>query len=111
MKSRKPFLLRISPALYDELEAWAQQEFRSVNGQIEYLLKEAVAKHRRPALRRRPDSRTGRSTAAPAALVVALFTQHRGHVSNVPDNVGHVSNVPGTRPPGIVPHFILLSQS
>ena len=48
MKSRKPFLLRISPALYDELEAWAQQEFRSVNGQIEYLLKEAVAKRRRP---------------------------------------------------------------
>jgi hypothetical protein len=47
MKSRKPFLLRISPALYDDLEAWAQQELRSVNGQIEYLLKEAVAKHRR----------------------------------------------------------------
>ena len=42
MKSRKPFLLRISPELYEALEAWAQQELRSVNGQIEFLLKEAV---------------------------------------------------------------------
>ena len=49
MKSRKSFLLRISPALYQEVEAWAQQELRSVNGQIEYLLKEAVTKRRRLA--------------------------------------------------------------
>jgi hypothetical protein len=48
MKSRKPFLLRISPELYEALEGWAQQEFRSVNGQIEYLLKEAVRKQGRP---------------------------------------------------------------
>jgi len=47
MKPRKFFLLRISPELYDALEAWAQQEFRSVNGQIEYLLKEAVRKRGR----------------------------------------------------------------
>jgi hypothetical protein len=46
MKSRKPFLLRISPELYEALEAWAQQELRSVNGQIEYILKEAVRKRR-----------------------------------------------------------------
>ena len=44
MKPRKPFLLRISPELYDALEASAQQELRSVNGQIEYILKEAVRK-------------------------------------------------------------------
>jgi hypothetical protein len=49
MKPRKPFLLRISPELYEALEGWAQQEFRSVNGQIEYLLKEAVRKRGRPA--------------------------------------------------------------
>ena len=42
MKPRKSFLLRISPDLYEALEAWAHQEFRSVNGQIEYVLKEAV---------------------------------------------------------------------
>jgi len=44
MTSRKPFLLRISPALYEALEKWAQQEMRSVNGQIEYLLNQAVRK-------------------------------------------------------------------
>ncbi len=47
MKSRKSFLLRISPQLYEAVEAWAQQEFRSVNGQIEYILKEAVRKRGR----------------------------------------------------------------
>lgn len=47
MAKRKSFLLRIDPALYRALEEWAQQELRSVNGQIEYLLKQAVAKHRR----------------------------------------------------------------
>ena len=47
MKSRKAFPLRINPALYQELEAWAQQEMRSVNAQIEYLLKEAVARRKR----------------------------------------------------------------
>ena len=47
VKSRKPFLLRISPALYEALETWAQQDLRSVNGQIEYLLKEAVRRRGR----------------------------------------------------------------
>jgi hypothetical protein len=46
--ARKPFLLRIDPALWAELEAWAQDELRSVNGQIEYLLKQAVAKRKGP---------------------------------------------------------------
>ena len=46
MSPRKPFLLRINPELWSELEAWAQDELRSVNGQIEYLLKQAVAKRR-----------------------------------------------------------------
>lgn len=46
MAQRKPFLLRIDPALWAELEAWAQDELRSVNGQIEYLLKQAVVRRR-----------------------------------------------------------------
>jgi hypothetical protein len=46
MAARKPFLLRIDPALWSELEAWAGDELRSVNGQIEYLLKQAVAKRK-----------------------------------------------------------------
>jgi len=44
MKPRKSFPLRINPKLYEQLEAWARQEFRSVNGQIEFLLRQAVAK-------------------------------------------------------------------
>ncbi len=46
MAERKPFLLRIDPALWAELEAWAQDELRSVNGQIEYLLKQAVLRRK-----------------------------------------------------------------
>ena len=46
MESRKSFLMRIDPALWAELESWAQDELRSVNGQIEYLLRQAVLKHR-----------------------------------------------------------------
>jgi hypothetical protein len=44
---RKPFLLRIPPDLWRDLEKWASDDLRSVNGQIEYLLREAVAKRRR----------------------------------------------------------------
>lgn len=47
MAERKPFLLRIDPALWAELEAWAQDELRSVNGQIEYLLRQAVERRKR----------------------------------------------------------------
>jgi hypothetical protein len=43
---RKAFLLRIDPALWAELEAWAAAELRSVNGQIEYVLKQAVEKRK-----------------------------------------------------------------
>ncbi len=50
MASRKPFLLRMDPELWADLEAWAKDELRSVNGQIEYLLKQAVRK--RKGLRR-----------------------------------------------------------
>jgi hypothetical protein len=47
MAQRKPFLLRIDPALWAELEAWAQAELRSVNGQIEWVLKQALDKRKR----------------------------------------------------------------
>ena len=47
MAQRKPFLLRIDPALWAELEAWAQAELRSVNGQIEWVLKQALEKRKR----------------------------------------------------------------
>jgi hypothetical protein len=47
MEGRKSFLLRMDPELWRELEGWAQEEMRSVNGQIEYLLKQAVLKRKR----------------------------------------------------------------
>jgi hypothetical protein len=50
MSERKSFLLRIDAGLWSELEAWAQDELRSVNGQIEYLLRDAVQKRRGRAL-------------------------------------------------------------
>ena len=46
-KPKKQIPLRLSATLYDELSAWAEDEFRSVNGQIEYLLAECVKKRRR----------------------------------------------------------------
>jgi hypothetical protein len=45
--SRKAFLLRLDPAVAAALEALAAQELRSVNGQIEWLLREALAKRGR----------------------------------------------------------------
>jgi len=39
---KKKLLLRINPELWEELNRWADQEFRSVNAQIEFLLREAV---------------------------------------------------------------------
>ncbi|MBS0264028.1 MAG: hypothetical protein JSS02_18980 [Planctomycetes bacterium] len=50
MATRKSFLLRLDPALYEALERWAEQELRSVNGQIEFLLKQAVRTRDRKAL-------------------------------------------------------------
>ncbi|NUL83545.1 MAG: Arc family DNA binding domain-containing protein [Armatimonadetes bacterium] len=47
MAERKQLLLRISPQLWAELSAWAQDEFRSINGQIEYVLQEAVRQRRK----------------------------------------------------------------
>lgn len=39
---KKQVLLRLSPLLWKELAAWAQDDFRSINGQIEFLLNECV---------------------------------------------------------------------
>ncbi len=45
--TKKQIPLRISDSLYTELERWAEDEFRSVNGQIEYLLTECVKARRK----------------------------------------------------------------
>jgi hypothetical protein len=46
MAARKAFLLRIDGDLWNEVEGWAAAELRSVNGQIEYVLREAVRRRR-----------------------------------------------------------------
>ena len=44
MGEKKRFLLRLDPQVYQALQRWATDEWRSVNGQIEYLLREALRK-------------------------------------------------------------------
>ncbi|PKL13135.1 MAG: hypothetical protein CVV52_07235 [Spirochaetae bacterium HGW-Spirochaetae-8] len=46
-EDKKQVLLRLSPTLWQELAAWAQDDFRSINGQLEYLLNEAVRNRRK----------------------------------------------------------------
>lgn len=46
-KAKKQMLLRLSPGLWDDIAAWAEQDFRSINGQVEYLLTECVKKHKK----------------------------------------------------------------
>jgi len=56
-EERKAFLLRVDPELWREIEAWAQEDLRSVNGQIEYLLREAVRRRRGERARKRTGER------------------------------------------------------
>lgn len=45
-KAKKQVLLRLSSSLWEELARWADDDFRSINGQIEYLLTDCVRKRR-----------------------------------------------------------------
>ena len=53
-KDKKAFVLRISPALLKEVETWAADEFRSTNGQIEYLLQQALLARKKTAKVKKP---------------------------------------------------------
>ncbi len=46
-KDKKQILLRLSSSLWEELASWAQDDFRSINGQIEFLLTESVRQRRK----------------------------------------------------------------
>lgn len=46
-KDKKQILLRLSSSLWQDLASWAEDDFRSINGQIEYLLHEAVKQRKR----------------------------------------------------------------
>jgi hypothetical protein len=47
MAQRKPFLLRIDPAVFEALQRWAADDLRSLNGQIEFLLRRALTERGR----------------------------------------------------------------
>ena len=46
-KAKKQVLLRLSPSLWDDIAAWAEDDFRSINAQIEFLLTEAVRRRKK----------------------------------------------------------------
>ena len=60
MAEKKAFLLRVDRALLDALQRWADDELRSVNGQIEFVLRDVLAKAGRA-----PKARTGRPPTDP----------------------------------------------
>ena len=59
MAERKPFLLRVDPALLEALQKWAADDLRSLNGQIEFLLRRALQREGRlsPSRTDRPSGR------------------------------------------------------
>ncbi len=62
MAERKPFLLRVDPKVLAALQAWAAEELRSLNGQIEFLLRRLLVEAGRlpgARARRAPGARTG----------------------------------------------------
>jgi hypothetical protein len=44
---KKKFVLRISKKMYEQIERWAGDEFRSVNGQIEWIIQDSLKRHKR----------------------------------------------------------------
>ncbi|MBE6559903.1 MAG: PTS ascorbate transporter subunit IIC [Ruminococcaceae bacterium] len=56
-ETKKQIPLRLSAKLYDALAAWAEDDFRSVNGQIEYLLTECVRHRRKEKEKEKDDTR------------------------------------------------------
>ena len=56
MADRKPFLLRIDPGVLEALQRWASDELRSVNGQVEFLLRGAL---RQAGREPKPEKKTG----------------------------------------------------
>lgn len=51
MAKKKSFVLRIDPEVYDAIEKWAAQEFRSANGQIEWIINKALRDARRTVVK------------------------------------------------------------
>ena len=66
MAQRKAFLLRVDPALLESLQRWADDDLRSLNGQIEFLLRQALAESGR-ARAKPPEESNGPAESTDAA--------------------------------------------
>jgi hypothetical protein len=64
---RKAFLLRADPLLWKDIERWAADELRSVNGQIEFILRDAVRRRRGPGGEKPPGAPPPEGPQAPPA--------------------------------------------
>ena len=58
MAKRKSFLLRLRPDLHEALQVWAEDEFRSLNGHLEFLLQDALRKAGRLSKREKDADQT-----------------------------------------------------
>ena len=56
MAEKKAFVLRVNPEMLKEIESWAEAEFRSTNGQIEYLLQQAINARKKSAKKKKSDA-------------------------------------------------------
>lgn len=65
MAKRKAFLLRLPPDLYEEVSRWAADELRSVNGHVEWILRDAVRRRSRPSGGEPPSSEGTKKDPAP----------------------------------------------
>jgi hypothetical protein len=55
MAEKKAFVLRINPDMLKEIENWAAEEFRSTNGQIEYLMQQALLVRKKGAKKKKEE--------------------------------------------------------
>lgn len=55
MAEKKAFVLRINPDMLKEIETWAAEEFRSTNGQIEYLMQQALLARKKGTKKKKED--------------------------------------------------------
>ncbi len=58
MGKKKSFVLRVDPEVYESLEKWASDEFRSVNGQLEWIIDKALKEHKRTPKKRTKSEET-----------------------------------------------------
>ncbi|HKA07283.1 MAG TPA: hypothetical protein VKD71_08505 [Gemmataceae bacterium] len=62
MSDRKAFLLRIDPRVLEAVQRWADDDLRSLNGQIEFLLRKVLAEHGRLKKRGEAEAHKGERT-------------------------------------------------